>query len=72
MDLKQAKQILTGMGLDEFNGHKLFMHFHIIEERYLSATTSLKTAVLDGGYTADELEAIATWIRDPSGVVGAE
>lgn len=71
MDLKQAKQILTGMNLDEFNQHRL--DFEPSRwARHLFVSSRTETGNLGGAFTADELEAIATWMRDPSGVVGAE
>ena len=69
MDLKQAKQILTGMGLDEFEEERLTRSVKYTPS-YMSVSPD--HGYLSGAFTADELEAIATWMRDPSGVVGAE
>jgi hypothetical protein len=35
---------------------------------YLGVGANDEKATLDGEFTADELEAIAAWMRDPSGV----
>ena len=71
MHPKDAKQILTGMRLDEFNQHRL--DFEPSRwARHLFVSSRNGTGFLGGAFTADELEAIATWIRDPVGVVGAE
>ena len=37
---------------------------------YVSVWADRKLAILDGGFTADELEAVATWMRDPVAVMG--
>ncbi len=67
MDLKQAKQILTGMGLDVLSEEHLVKSSY---GRYVSLVRS-EPAFLHGSFNADELEAIATWMRNPSGVVEA-
>jgi len=38
---------------------------------YLSAMADESDATLDGRFSADDLEAIATWMRDPVGVMAA-
>ena len=66
MDLQQAKQILTGMGLEDFNSDRI-----AASGDYMASYAGDDQATLDGRFTADELEAIATWMRNPSGVVEA-
>ena len=70
MDLKTAKLVLTRMELSEFT-ERCLLKSGGYEERFLNAPI-LDPSIMDGAFTADELEAIATWMRDPSGVVNAE
>lgn len=66
MELKRAKEVLEEMGLTTFSKEELFSG-----ALYLSVEADDETAIIDGRFTADQLEAIATWMRDPEGVVGA-
>lgn len=64
MELKRAKEVLSGMHLDEFTAE------------CLRSTEGIKAyddgvVTLNGDYVSDQLKAIATWMRDPQGVVKA-
>ena len=61
----EAKKVLSEMRLSQFNDRVLFSLGW-----YLSVGAGEK-ATLDGGFTADELEAIAVWMRDPVKVMEA-
>jgi hypothetical protein len=68
MTPKQAKEILLGM-----------LHMQVDEKgiRCVVPWVSYQQggdyteACLDGDFTADQLEAVATWMRDPKGVAEA-
>jgi hypothetical protein len=70
MTPKQAKEILLGM-LDK---KKLNWSISPTQLYGLSPYANCypkydgEVATLDGEFTADQLEAIATWMRDPNGV----
>ena len=66
MELKRAKEVLEGMNLDSFSKEKLFCL-----GKYLHVIDIDKQATLEAAFTADQLEAIATWMRDPEGVTKA-
>lgn len=72
MNLKQAKQILTGMELEQDYGCSPILYKARPYHLYVRTLIDGPIATLNGDFTADKLEAIATWMRDPSGVVGAE
>lgn len=65
----RAKEVLLGMRLEEFTvkclyGGRRYMNVRLTEGEILASLD-------DPDFTADELEAIACWMRDPAGVVGA-
>ncbi len=62
----EAKKVLDDMNPSELTGPALFG----MRMPYVSALRA--AAFLDGEFTADELEAIAIWMRDPAGVVEAK
>jgi hypothetical protein len=64
MDIKKAKEILTASNLKEFSQGRL----HDVSW-YLHAVAGDERATLDGDFTADELEAIAAWMRNPKEVM---
>lgn len=68
MNNKKAKQILSNARLTDFSKDKIYVN----SGKYLSALEGDKHATLDGEFTADELDAIATWMRNPNGVLDAE
>ncbi len=51
------------MNLSEADGEKLYSL-----GKYLFATASPLYGCLDGDFTADQLIAIGTWMKDPAGV----
>lgn len=69
MDVKHAKNVLT----EKLNGeHEEFSdkQLHSLGW-YLSVESGDAEATLDGTFTADQLEAIAMWMRDPKGICSA-
>jgi len=71
MDLKTAKQILKPLeGTSELMAEFTAARLHHMGW-YLHAKAGDARATLDGDFTADELEAVAAWMRDPQGVVNA-
>lgn len=66
MEPKRAKEVLEGMNLEVFTAVSVAS----IDE-YFRAEDGDEKTVIDGRFTADQLEAIATWMRDPDGVVKA-
>lgn len=60
MTREDAVRVLCGMEVFTFRNDKLWNQ----GENYVSAGTSC--ASLDGEFTADQLEAIAAWMRDPT------
>ena len=69
MDLKTAKQVLTEMGTVDITATNLRVGRSIYG--YIDFNTAETHIHIDGKVTPDQLEAIATWMRDPSGVVNA-
>lgn len=70
MELKRAKEVLEKMkGTISLTSEEFKVNYrgHPV---YVDAGTH-KIAVIVGLYNVDELEAIATWMRDPEGVVKA-
>ena len=65
MEPKRAKEILMQYPLRSFNNQ----HLRDFDGE-VRANTEERT-VLRGYFTADELEAIAAWMRDPTGVTNA-
>ena len=71
MDFKTAKQILMsrcihGIIDGEFTADSIYNCGW-----YLAASADEEDATLDGRFTADELEAIAAWMRNPKACVDA-
>ncbi len=62
----EAKKVLEGMGLAHLDASFLYR----CEPRYLSVGP--EGSVFNCFLASHELEAIATWMRDPVGVVEAE
>lgn len=67
MELKRAKELISSMGLALFSENAL-VSYHTTN--YVLVFNS-DFAALDGEFSHDQLEAIATWMRDPEGVVKA-
>lgn len=69
MELKRAKEVL------EASGAVIITESHIIFDLYRDAVSVylLRDGKyrITGHYTTEEHEAIATWMRDPEGVVRA-
>ena len=68
MDLKTAKSILEGRltGKCAVFGHSTFSADRLSNLGwYLDVAAGDDEACLDGSFSADELEAIAVWMRDP-------
>lgn len=71
MDFKTAKKILNsrlrhGLIDAKFTADELYNCGW-----YLSASAGKEEATLDGQFSADELEAIAAWMRNPQACVDA-
>ena len=64
MELKKAKYILSE---NVFENHNDSFSSDLLHSHgwYLCARAIDSEATLDGAFTADELEAIATWMRNP-------
>ena len=65
MELKRAKEVLRELFEIELSDERLASYMQINFCHYG------ETVNTDGRFTADQLEAIATWMRDPEGVVKA-
>lgn len=66
MDRNMAAKVLNANlsgEKEKFTGNRLYSGGW-----YLSVDTGDETATLDGEFTADDLEAIASWMRDSEGV----
>jgi len=59
----EAKQILVGMGAT-VSEYAVYM----CSSKYACVDADSVDAVLDGSFTADQLEAIVMWMRNPEGV----
>lgn len=66
MELKRAKEVLEGMSID-FDAARMKSEYSI----NVHAIRGSSVAKIQGYLTPDQLEAIATWMRDPEGVVKA-
>lgn len=62
MDRQQAKRVLKGMTLDGY-GDEITIDGLWLSDPSTSWYAVSSTAVLDGSYTAEQLEAIAWWMR---------
>ena len=65
MELKRAKEVLKEFFMTEVSDEQLEAHMLINFCNFGGKVD------IDGKFTADQLEAIATWMRDPEGVVKA-
>ncbi len=69
MDNAKAKAVLVAMDPDDISITPMVLHcsFPLIEthEKPGGGPVGVK---LDGSFSADELEAIVAWMRDPKGV----
>ena len=73
MNKKEAKSALLAIGAD-FQLLRVLHHpsRQVVLSRREGALGETRWVVLvSGDFTADQLEAIATWIRDPEGVANA-
>lgn len=65
MESKTAKGVLKRMKLDTFSPAWLV---DSKTSRYVSTSDADLTVVLDGEFTAEQLEAIAAWMKRPKAV----
>ncbi|MHB0978427.1 MAG: hypothetical protein ACYC1K_03460 [Minisyncoccota bacterium] len=68
MELKRAKEVLEGMGVKFIHTQ----HLSALAEAPRLIVYAHGKAELMGVFAADQLEAIATWMRDPEGVVNSD
>lgn len=68
MDFKTAKRILSDMSLGQMSEHALESG---VGGEYFSVYSGKDEAVLDGRFTAEQLEAIAAWMRNPQACIDA-
>ena len=69
IDASRAKEILSRMDMDDFSKGELYLSSYG-HAGFLNVKNGDARASLDGEFTADELEAIACWMRDPTAVIG--
>lgn len=70
MELKRAKEVLLAGNFAHFTA-ELLLQYHSFCSQGVYAKSGQTGVSLDGRFTPDQLEAIATWMRDPEGVVKA-
>lgn len=81
MELKIAKEVLEGMTISELSAYRLYNQtpyiliygnpYILIYGKRSDDDPHYGKGLVDGNFTADQLEAIATWMRDPDGVMKA-
>jgi hypothetical protein len=69
IDASRAKEILSRMNMDDFSMNALYLSSYG-HAGFLDVKNGEARATLEGQFTADELEAIACWMRDPTAVIG--
>lgn len=71
MDNARAKEVLEGMGLDCFKTDLLYLEYRKLIKLAVEPGDEPDAAVLNGNFSADQLQAIALWMQDPEGVTNA-
>lgn len=66
----RAREVLLGMPDTKLSGQRLTNSLNIIESDIGDLGEGGTKIQLDGFFTADQLEAIAAWMRDPTAVSG--
>ncbi len=73
MDYKTAKNIINRLAANDSDVFDQHWCFHINNGKYyISLSKDEGTVMLDATFTADELEAIAVWMRNPKECAEAE
>ncbi|WP_155888107.1 hypothetical protein [Cupriavidus sp. WS] len=72
MTPERARAILIAIPTTQLSATRIRSDVEYIETEFVRVREDgLQRVRLDGDYTADELEALAMWMRDPGAVGGA-